>query len=261
MDLEYDFEKRYRLVREIIETLVLTVLMFLVIRLAVQNFNIDGMSMEPNLHNQELVLVDKWSYRFNRPGRGDVIVFVAPPNPAQDYIKRIIGLPGDVVTIRDTQVFVNGKALNEPYIDPRLQGNPYAPTTNLLIPEGAYFVLGDNRNGSSDSRDWGCVPQPNVVGRAALVYWPLGRDNNGLLHNVSSTFLNIPPPPATPAPNTVCTIKHSEPVEASQPFLSTNDMLILLALPGTRLWDFFSFLLYTTTGWKRRRPQLSRAEK
>ncbi len=254
MDLEYDFEKRYRLVREIIETLVLTVLMFLVIRLAVQNFNIDGMSMEPNLHNQELVLVDKWSYRFNKPGRGDVIVFVAPPNPAQDYIKRIIGLPGDVITIRDTQVFVNGKALDEPYIDPHLQGNPYAPTTNLIIPSGAYFVLGDNRNGSSDSRDWGCVPQGNVVGRAALVYWPLGRDNNGLLHNVSPTFHNIPFPPRTTS-NNMCTIKHGLPVVASGLAEGDSDMLLLLAVPGVKLLDLFGFLMYTSGGKSRKNPR------
>src|SRR2546428_8342888 len=97
--VELDFEKRYRLVREVIETVVLTVLMFLVIRLAVQNFNIEGMSMEPNLHDKELILVDKWSYLFHAPDRGDVIVFIAPPNHGQDYIKRVIGLPGDVITI------------------------------------------------------------------------------------------------------------------------------------------------------------------
>ncbi|GCE19684.1 signal peptidase I [Dictyobacter kobayashii] len=128
MDLEFDFEKRYRLVREIIETLVLTVLMFLVIRLAVQNFNIDGMSMEPSLHNQELVIVDKWSYFFHEPARGDVIVFVAPPNPSQDYIKRIVGLPGDVISIQDTRVTVNNKQLSETYVDPQRQGNPYPPS-------------------------------------------------------------------------------------------------------------------------------------
>ena len=82
MHIELDFEKRYRLVREVIETVVLTVLMFLVIRLAVQNFNIEGMSMEPSLHDQELILVDKWSYLFHAPARGDVIVFVAPPEPS-----------------------------------------------------------------------------------------------------------------------------------------------------------------------------------
>src|ERR1700756_602985 len=98
MNPEFDFEKRYRLVREIIETIVLTLLMFLIIRFAVQNFNVEGTSMEPNLHNTELILVDKWTYMFRSPARGDVIVFQAPPEPSQDYVKRIIGLPGDVIT-------------------------------------------------------------------------------------------------------------------------------------------------------------------
>lgn len=198
MDLEFDFEKRYRLVREVIETIVLTFLMFLVIRLAVQNFNVDGMSMEPNLHNQELILVDKWSYLFHAPTRGDVIVFVAPPNPAQDYVKRIVGLPGDIITIQDTTVIVNGKPLSEPYVDPRRQGDPYQPFVNRVVPPNTYFVLGDNRNGSSDSRDWGCVPRQNVIGRAALIYWPLGQDNNGLLPSVAPTFTNIPAPNGIP---------------------------------------------------------------
>src|SRR5256885_17051564 len=113
MNPQYNFEKRYRLVREVIETIVLTVLMFLVIRLAVQNFNIEGHSMEPGLHDTELIIVDKWSYHFHPPARGDVIVFVAPPQPDQDYIKRIVALPGDVVTVQGTTVIVNGKKLNE----------------------------------------------------------------------------------------------------------------------------------------------------
>src|SRR5215469_1229082 len=101
MNPEFDFEKRYRLLREIIETVVLTLLMFLIIRFAVQNFNVDGTSMEPNLHNTELILVDKWTYFFRAPTRGDVIVFVAPPNHNLDYVKRIVGVPGDVITIHD----------------------------------------------------------------------------------------------------------------------------------------------------------------
>lgn len=192
MDLELDFEKRYRLVREVIETIVLTALMFLVIRMAVQNFNIDGHSMEPNFHNTELILVDKWSYLFRPPARGDVIVFIAPPQPSQDYIKRIIGLPGDVITIQGTTVFVNGKQLSETYVRPQNQGNPYPSFTDRVVPPNAYLVLGDNRAGSSDSRDWGCVPRQNIIGRAALVYWPLGMDNNGLIPNVSSVFDNVP---------------------------------------------------------------------
>jgi len=210
LDVELDFEKRYRLVREVIETVVLTVLMFLIIRLAVQNFNIDGMSMEPRLHNQELILVDKWTYAFHPFTRGDVIVFVAPPNPAQDYIKRIVGLPGDVVTIHDTAVYVNGSLLKEVYVDPGHQGNQYASFDNRVIPPNAYFVLGANRGGSSDSRDWGCVPQSNIIGRAALVYWPLGQNNDGLLPNFSPVFTNLPGPNKKVASTStdICPIRH-----------------------------------------------------
>ncbi len=193
MNVELDFEKRYRLVREVIETVVLTILMFLVIRLAVQNFNIEGHSMEPSLHDKELILVDKWSYLFHPPARGDVIVFVAPPHPDQDYIKRIVAIPGDTITINDTTVIVDGVKLIEPYVDPRNQGNIFAAKTisNMLLPPNDYFVLGDNRIGSSDSRDWGFVPRVNIIGRAALVYWPLGEDNNGLLPNESAVFANV----------------------------------------------------------------------
>ena len=200
MNVELDFEKRYRLVREVIETIVLTILMFLVIRLAVQNFNIEGMSMEPTLHDKELILVDKWSYLFHAPTRGDVIVFVAPPEPSQDYIKRIIAVPGDTITIRDTSVIVDGVNLRETYVDPKRQGNLYAYRTisNMLVPPDDYFVLGDNRIGSSDSRNWGFVPRTNIIGRAALVYWPLGEDNNGLLANVSNVFTGIHQPGVAP---------------------------------------------------------------
>jgi len=194
MNADLDFEKRYRLVREVIETIVLTVLMFLVIRFAVQNFNIEGTSMEPSLHNQELILVDKWTYLFRPPTRGDVIVFIAPPQPSQDYIKRVIGLPGDTITINNTIVVVDGVTLKETYVDPNNQGNIYdanRPIHNMVIPANDYFVLGDNRKGSSDSRDWGFVPRKNIIGRAAFVYWPLHEDNDGFLPNVSPVFANV----------------------------------------------------------------------
>lgn len=196
MNPEFDFEKRYRLVREIVETVVLTLLMFLVIRFAVQNFNVDGTSMEPNLHNTELILVDKWTYLFRPPARGDVIVFVAPPHPDMDYVKRVIGLPGDVITIHNTTVIVDGVTLNETYIDPKNQGNlfAYKNITNWVVPPGEYFVLGDNRAVSSDSRDWGYVPRQNIIGRAAFVYWPLGQDNNGFLPNVAAVFASVHQP-------------------------------------------------------------------
>ncbi len=226
MNPEFDFEKRYRLLREIIETLVLTLLMFLVIRFAVQNFNVAGISMEPNLHNTELILVDKWTYLFRQPTRGDVIVFVAPPHPDLDYVKRIIGLPGDVVSIHNTTVSVDGVTLNEVYIDPRNQGNPYADKnlTNIKVPPNDYFVLGDNRAVSSDSRDWGFVPQKNIIGRAAFVYWPLGQDNNGFLKNYSAVFANVHGPGTA---------------SLNQPFPASDtvslDGLLLVFLPGLTL--------------------------
>jgi signal peptidase I len=193
MNPQLDFEKRYRLMREVIETIVLTVLMFLVIRFAVQNFNIEGHSMEPSLHDQELILVDKWTYLFRAPAHGDVIVFVAPLplNPPQDYIKRVIGVPGDVITVQNTTVIVDGVTLRETYVDPNNQGNMFKPITNMVVPPNDYFVLGDNRAGSSDSRDWGFVPQQNIIGRAAIVYWPLQQNNDGFLPNVSAVFANV----------------------------------------------------------------------
>jgi len=200
---ELDFEKRYRLVREVIETIILTVLMFLVIRFAVQNYYVEGVSMEPNLHNQERILIDKWTYLFHPPTRGDVIIFLAPvPGPQQDYVKRIIGVPGDVITINDTSVIVDGVTLQETYVDPRRQGNPYQykQIYNLVVPANDYFVLGDNRIISSDSRNWGFVPRANIIGRAAIVYWPFGEDNDGLVPNVSSVFDKVHQTGA--APNT-----------------------------------------------------------
>ena len=185
--------KQFRLVREVVETVVLTVLLFIVISSAVQNYFVDGVSMEPNLHNTERILVDKWSYLFHPPQRGDIIVFAAPPAPSEDYVKRIIALPGDIITIRNTTVIVDSDTLNETYISPARQGNPFAfkQINNVIVPPNDYFVLGDNRAESSDSRDWGFVPRNNIVGRAVLVYWPLGESNDGLLPNVSNVFANV----------------------------------------------------------------------
>src|SRR6516164_3321365 len=110
--MEHSFEKRYRLIREIVETVVLTVLMFVIINLAVQNYDVTGPSMEPRLHDQERIMVDKVSYLFHAPARGDVIVFIAPPAPADNYVKRIVGLPGDVISIQGTKVTLDGVVLN-----------------------------------------------------------------------------------------------------------------------------------------------------
>ncbi len=189
--IEHNFEKRYRLMREVIETVVLTILMFIIINLAIQNYDVQGPSMEPSLHNTERIMVDKVSYFFNEPARGDVIVFKAPPSPNLNYVKRIIAMPGDVITVKGTTVIVDGIVLNENYVHSEFQGNPFLPIENRVVPTGQYFVMGDDRKNSSDSRDWGFLPRENIIGRAALVYWPLGQDNSGFLPNVSSVFANV----------------------------------------------------------------------
>ncbi len=196
MNVELDFEKRYRLVREIIETLILTLLMFLIIRMAVQNFVVDGHSMEPSFHNNELVLVDKWSYLVHAPQRGDVIVFDAPPQPGTDFIKRIIGLPGDVITVTNGVPTVNGVTLKEFYVAPanRAASGTDCPVNQVVVPPGEYFVMGDNRAGSFDSRSWGFLPASKIIGRVALIYWPFGADNYGFIPSAASVFASIPPP-------------------------------------------------------------------
>lgn len=187
------FESRYRLIREIIETITLTILMFLIIRFAVQNFRVDGMSMEGTLHNGEYILVNKAAFLFHAPQRGDVIVFEYPLNPQVDYIKRIIAIPGDTISIVGTKVTVDGVTLNEPYINASDNFNPFPAINNELVPAADYFVMGDNRGNSSDSRQWGFVPQQNIIGQATFVYYPFDEGNFGLLGNYSSVFAAVHP--------------------------------------------------------------------
>ncbi len=191
MSQKKGFERRYRVLREIIETITLTLLMFLIIRFAVQNFRVDGMSMEPTLHNQEYILVNKAAYVFHAPQRGDVIVFEYPLDPQVDYVKRIIAIPGDVISIVGEKVTVDGVTLSEPYVNPADPFNPFAPIYNSTIPPGNYFVMGDNRGNSSDSRQWGFVPRQNIIGQATFVYWPFGVDNYGLLPDAASVFSKV----------------------------------------------------------------------
>jgi len=178
-----------RLLREILEVAILTLLLFIIVHLVVQNYRVDGPSMQPTLHNHEYILVDKAQYVFSKPQRGDVVVFQYPRDPSEDFVKRIIGVPGDTVSVdANGQVTVDGVAINEPYVNDLT--NPYQPNTWLLKPD-QYFVLGDNRGDSSDSRDWGPVPLHDIIGKAALVYWPL--DDAHLLKDWSSVFANIHP--------------------------------------------------------------------
>lgn len=164
--------KRSHLAREIIETIALTLLIFGVIRFAVQNYLVDGISMQPGLKNNEYVLVNKMAYIFHGPERGDVIVFHWPQDTNKDLIKRVIGLPGDTISTDSTSVRVNGVLLKEPYL-PRING-PANPSASIWkIGPNQYFVLGDNRQYSDDSRSWGVLPRNFIVGKAVMVYWPL----------------------------------------------------------------------------------------
>jgi len=184
-------KKRSGVAREIVETIILTLLVFLVLRFAVQNYRVDGQSMEPSLHDQEYILVDKAAYLFHPPERGDIIVFEYPFDPQVDYIKRIIAIPGDTISVVGETVAVDGVNLNEPYINKDDLFNPFGPIKNLVVKSGEYFVMGDNRGNSPDSREWGFVPRQNIIGKAALTYWPFGENNFGLLPNFSSVFAQV----------------------------------------------------------------------
>jgi signal peptidase I len=153
---------------EIIETLAITLLLFFAARASVQPFTVQGQSMEPTLHNHEYILVEKVSYWFRSPERGDIVVFKYPGDPSVDYIKRVIGLPGDHVVVQSAHVYVNGHQLTEPYI-----AAPPDYTDNKTVPKGYLYVLGDNRQNSSDSHAWGLLPRGNIIGRAMVSYWPL----------------------------------------------------------------------------------------
>ncbi len=157
----------FRFLVDVLETLVLSVVLFVGINAVSARIRVDGESMVPTLASGEYVIVSRLSYRLGTPQRGDIIVFHFPRDPKEEYIKRVIGLPGDTVEVKNGQVYINGNLLNENYIDVKMDY-----TGSWRVPAGQLFVLGDNRNNSSDSHDWGTVPMDYVVGKAVLVYWP-----------------------------------------------------------------------------------------
>ena len=147
--------------------------------------------MEPTLQNQEYILVNKAAYLLQPPARGDVIVFDYPLDPSEKFVKRIIAIPGDVLSIHDETVIVNNVTLNEAYVNKSDPFNPFASFDNHIIGPNQYFVMGDNRGNSSDSRQWGIVPRQDILGKAIAVYWPLSVNNFGLLPNESTVFAQV----------------------------------------------------------------------
>ncbi len=155
--------------RDLVETIIPALLIALAINFFVaQPTLVRGYSMEPTLHQEERLLVEKVSYRFHQPQRGDIVVLKVAQEPIP-LVKRVIGLPGETVEIRQGKVYVNGQHLDEPY----LRQTPYGNMPARPVPAGSIFVLGDNRNNSNDSRYFGVVPLDDVVGKAWLRYWPL----------------------------------------------------------------------------------------
>lgn len=164
---------------EALQPIVMAFAIFMMVYLFLfQPHKVDGSSMYPNFHDKEFILTDKISYREHGPQRGDVVVFHAPPPFDSDFIKRIIGLPGEIIMVKDNKIHINGKLLNEPYIPNDFvtteksflrDGIPYS------IPEGYYMVFGDNRSYSSDSREWGPVSKKAIVGKAWVRYWPINK--------------------------------------------------------------------------------------
>ena len=156
------------ILRELAETVVLTLVIFFLIRTVVQNFRVEGMSMEPSFHDGQFLLINKLSYKLGEAERGDVIVFRFPNDPSRDFIKRIIGLPGETIEIRNGQVYINGQLTPTMATINEASYNS-GPTT---IGPDALYVLGDNRPNSSDSHAWGTVPLDLVIGKVILSYWP-----------------------------------------------------------------------------------------
>lgn len=151
-----------------VETILLAVILFLAINALSARVRVENVSMKPTLQPGEFLLVNRVAYKWGEPDIGDIVIFHAPGASDLDYIKRVIGLPGDVVRVENGSVYINNQIMVEPYI-------AAAPNYNgeWVVPIGEYFVLGDNRNNSSDSHLWGFVPEEDLVGRALLIYWPL----------------------------------------------------------------------------------------
>ena len=185
-----------RVGREIMEAVVLAAVVFMLLQVTVRNFKVDGSSMDPTLEDGQYLLVNRLVYlrveldrlakivpfwkagegssrhAIHAPKRGEVIVFEFPDsnpnNPRKDFVKRVVGLPGETMRMFDGKVFVNEEVLDEPYLSQKDHSN----ASEVTLGEGEYYVLGDNRTHSNDSRSWGAVPEANIRGKVWVVYWP-----------------------------------------------------------------------------------------
>jgi signal peptidase I len=153
---------------ELLQTIVLAFILYFAIDSVIARVRVENISMEPTLKPGEFIVVNKFAYRFSDIQRGDIIIFHYPEDPTEDFIKRVIGLPGEMIDINHGEVFINEHLITEPYII-----TPPLYVGSWQIPENAVFVLGDNRNQSSDSHTWGFLPVQNVVGKALVIYWPV----------------------------------------------------------------------------------------
>jgi signal peptidase I len=151
---------------------------FLIVTFLYQPVRVEGTSMQPGLRDQDRLFIDKFFFRFEKISRGDVVVFRYPRDPEKSYIKRIIALPGDSIFIEHGRVFVNNQPIDELYVPRRYRDS--RSMAELIIPPGEYFVMGDHRSISSDSRDFGPVPHDLIYGKATFIYWPA--DNMGVVH-------------------------------------------------------------------------------
>jgi len=160
-------------IMEIIESVAIAVFLAVLIRTFVfQPFYIPSESMVPSLLVGDRIIVSKLNYHFSEPQRGDVMVFKFPLDPTRDFVKRTIGVGGENIAIRNSKLYVNGQVVQEDYLP---EGLAFADFGPVEVPRGSYYMMGDNRNNSDDSRVWGAMPEENIVGQAVLIYWPLNR--------------------------------------------------------------------------------------
>ena len=153
---------------ETLQTIALAVVLYFLIDSVIARVRVENISMQPTLQSGEFILVNKLAYKLSDVNRGDIVIFHFPQDPREDYIKRVIGVPGDTISVQNNNVFVNNQPLTEPYI-----AAPPQYSGTWTVPPDRLFVLGDNRNQSSDSHSWGFVPYDNLVGKALVIYWPI----------------------------------------------------------------------------------------